>query len=134
MKLRKGHIRTAGGVVYLQPYHPPSYALRNPGWSSRVKDPLEWAKRLFETAVHEFHHIREFQERRPDQLWSKRGDGGKRPVWRYRPEELRAMDATDAALSKVRRSQAAHDEMILELAIQMEARWLKPALKGKRQG
>ena len=131
-ELRRGKVRTAGGMVTLRPYHPPAFALRNPGWHSDLKDPIEWAKRLFETAMHEFHHIREFQERLLFQEWSTRNRGGKLPAWRYRPEEIRAMNATDEALEKLRRSQAKHDELILELAIQMEARWLTPAIQQGR--
>lgn len=134
-KLKAGRVRTDGGCVELQPYHPPAWALRHPGWSSNLKDPIEWARKLFETAIHEFYHIREFQEGgKLFKPWSKRGPGGRRPIHGTRPEEIRAVNATDDALDKIRRNRAEIDDLLIGLAIQMEERWLNPALdaaKGK---
>jgi hypothetical protein len=122
---KKGHVSTDGGYVLMQPYHPPERALRHGGFSANYKDPLNWAQRFFETAIHEFAHVRDFQAGGSRVLpWSRKGDNGRRPAWGKRPEEIRAQNVTDGALDKIKRDRAKVDDLIIELAIQMEEAWV----------
>lgn len=107
---RRGTVQTSGGYVILQPY--------------RSSDALASAERLFETAIHEFAHVKDFQRGGRWVIdWSSPGTGGRRPSWEKRPEEIRAVNATDEALDRLRRRKAYPQDAVIELAVQMEATW-----------
>lgn len=108
--IREGLVRTSGGYVVLQPH--------------RWDDTLTAAERLFEIAIHEFYHVSEYQRGGKFRLkWSEPNYGGRRPAWEKRPEEIRAVNATDEALDRLRRRRAYPQESVIELALQMEAAW-----------
>ena len=102
-------VATDGGAVYLRPRY--------------CTDPVAMAERLFVTAIHEFHHIREFQENKHDVPWS-RVKNGRRPNWEDRPEEVRAMMGATDAMARIRKSPARLarvEEAILKVALALEA-------------
>lgn len=106
-RLKRGWIATNGGYVVMQP--------------RRSSDPLADAERFFETAIHEFAHIADFQRSGVTAMpWSKRSLGGRRPCWERRPEEIRAQNVTDAALAKIATHRVAINDLILSLAVEME--------------
>lgn len=111
-RLRKGWIKTSGGYVVMQPH--------------RSSDPLTDAQRFFETAIHEFAHVYDFQHGGKFALaWSKAGDSGRRPDWAKRPEELRAINRTDDALARLEKQSERKGRItdsIIAMAIQMEAK------------
>ena len=121
---KEGRISTDGGYIVIAPCHAPTGRKTvTTGWWS---DPLNWAQHFFETAIHEFAHVRDYQVGGRDALpWSSRDlKNGRRPPHDFRPEEIRAINTTDEALDKIRRRRGDIDEMILDLAIQMEAAWV----------
>lgn len=110
--VRRGKVATRGGYVVMQPH------VRH--------DPLWAAVDFFETAVHEFAHVHDFQHGGRSALaWSRANSAGRRPRWAKRPEEIRAVNMTDDALARLSKQPArkAHiDEAIIELALQLEAK------------
>ena len=100
-KLRRGKVTTDGGCVILSP---------------RVKsDPLEFALSVFETAIHEFAHIRDHQDGKSFTDYNKR--------WKNRPHERRAVAATQDALAEIDKQKLRKekkDEAILNLALALE--------------
>jgi len=110
-KLKRGHVNTAGGYVVLAPQH--------------MADKLEMALQIFQTAIHEFGHVRDFQSRspRPEEIFGWRG-----VPWQARPIEIFAEDVKDEALTKLARQRerkARLDDLIIDLALQLEDRWGK---------
>lgn len=105
-------IRTAGGYVIMRPH-----MFRHPGY-----DCLKLAEEFFQTAVHEFAHIVQFQTGRFHD-----GEAARfayKMEWKRRPHELDAINRTDAALERLGKQaqrKARIDELVIELAIQMEA-------------
>jgi len=114
-RLKMGWVKTDGGYVVMQPY--------------RCHDRLDSAKRFFETAIHEFAHIYDFQHGgRFSFAWSSRGDAGRLPKWKQRPKEIRAVNRTDDALSHLDKQPERRqriEEDIINLAVQMEAAWIR---------
>lgn len=109
-KLLQGSILTDGGYVHMQPRH--------------LGDSIEAARYFFETAIHEFAHIRDFQQGgRYAMAWSRADAGGRRPKWAKRPEEIRAVNRTDEALELLAKQPERRiriDDAIIGLAIQIE--------------
>jgi hypothetical protein len=101
-------VKTDGGYFQLTIPKP------TPGW-----DFLGLAEQVFKVAMHEWVHIRDYQKGgRWAMPFSSKGAGGRRPLHDRRPEELRAINAVDAAVERgaVRRNQDA----IIALAVEME--------------
>jgi hypothetical protein len=100
-ELRKGRVYTDGGIVILSP---------------RAKhDPLEFAMDLFETAIHEFVHIKDRQDRKSFEEYNKR--------WKNRSHERRAIAATQDAMDRIEKQalrKNKKDDAILNLAIAIE--------------
>jgi hypothetical protein len=94
-------------------------------------DPLKAAEEFFETARHEFGHLRDFQTpgfySRPDSDRLKKN--GKRPAWGTRPEEIRAENYVYDADKKKRGAAWAY-EQILAVAIAIEENQKRKATKG----
>jgi hypothetical protein len=108
-ELKERRVQTSGGYIVMQPYR---------------GEPLASAERFFETAIHEFHHVKEFQEGgKFRHKWSFTDGNGRRPVWEKRPEEIRAVNATDEALGRLRRRKEYPEDAVIALALQMEAKW-----------
>lgn len=84
-------VRTHGGIICMGPMLPGGL------------DPVTTASVFFSTAIHEFVHVREFQEQLAGKVlpWSSRNHSGRRPPHKERPEELRAKIATTAALRRL---------------------------------
>ena len=88
--------------------------LPHPKWPF---DPLEKAERFFDAAIHEWTHIRDFQEHLPI---AQPGPGGRRPPHDSRIEEIRAENAVyDARERGVHRR---HQDAIIALALAFEKR------------
>ena len=78
------------------------------------------ARRVFQLAIHEFVHVRDYQH---GEDFSHRTSLFRRPRWEDRIEEVRACEMTDEALSKLERmtERRAHiDALIKALAQAME--------------
>ena len=75
------------------------------------------ATNFFNTAKHEWGHIRDFQTGESE--WSKRNKGGKRPEWHKRPEEIRAENYVYDSKKKGYNEEDAYEE-IMNLAIELE--------------
>lgn len=81
------------------------------------KEALHSAHDIVSVALHEFSHIRDFQEHASDRH-SKRGANGRRPAWEDRPEEQRAQyREVDARSRQTNRD----DDLELELAEALRA-------------
>ena len=79
-------------------------------------DPLERAERVYRVALHEWQHVKDYQRGRRDNYSSRR-----RPRWRDRPCERRAMAATSDALEREAAGELASREVeILALALWFE--------------
>lgn len=82
-------------------------------------DQLAIARQVFEVAMHEWVHIRDYQAggcwRMP---FASRGPSGRRPRHDRRPEELRAINAVDEALD--RGAVQRYQDVIIALAIEQE--------------
>lgn len=137
-KLKMRPIATCGGYVVMQPLEvrrywneripcdsvPTGFALR----SQSAPDGLAMARRFFETAVHEFAHIVQFQSRTfltgsPAKFAQRSESSGRRSAWSQRPEEIDAVNRTDAALEKLRKQPQRYSriqEEIIGLAMEME--------------
>jgi len=103
---RMAMVDTTGGWIEMQPRH--------------SLDPLRMAGEFFETALHEFAHVLDFQT--GFLPWSRRGPSGRRPAWQNRPEEIRAENAKDAALEKIKKNRLRIDDHILTLAVEIEGK------------
>jgi hypothetical protein len=103
-------ICTDGGYVIMRPHH-----------HMRI-DPLWAAEQFWETAIHEFAHIVQFQS---DKFINGQfARFAYSMEWKRRPHELDAVNRTDAALARLAKQKARKariDDLIIELAIQMEA-------------
>jgi len=78
-------------------------------WSPEIAARM-LARNVYRVAVHEAHHIREYHEGRlgPNIDYSSR--------WSKRPHEVRAMDAEEEALQKLRAgARPAHERAIIAL-------------------
>jgi len=85
-----------------------------PGWDS-----LAVAQSLFEVAMHEWVHIRDYQTGGKWAMpFASRGQGGRRARHDSRPEELRAINAVDDAIAKG--AVVRYQDVIIELAIEHE--------------
>lgn len=101
-------VRTDGGYVTI--------TIPNmQGTDYRSKDAVDLAFAFLRIAAHEFGHIRDMQRGLGLMPWSKAQPGKRRPRWAVRPEEIRAVNYTDDALDKLRRTRAA-DDAVLALA------------------
>ncbi len=101
-KLKKGRVYTDGGCVIMSP--------------RSKSDPLEFALSIFETAIHEFAHIRDRQDGKSFTDYNK--------MWKNRPHERRAVAATQDALNEIEKQKIRKekkDEAILNLAVALEA-------------
>jgi hypothetical protein len=78
-------------------------------------DAITLAERFYETAQHEWAHIKDFQEKRF--MRSPRTKSGRRIKWADRPAEISAMNQVDNA-----KKYSSVDDMILELALYFEKR------------
>lgn len=87
-------------------------------------DPLEMAEIFFKTARHEWAHIEEFQRGgRWTLTCSTKNPGGRRPEWRDRPEEQRAIAACEDADALGRTVEWASGEILaLAQALRVKAR------------
>jgi len=123
--LRKGWVKTDGGYIVLSPRW-----FRDPIWGS-----LNMAEYIFENAMHEFAHIREFIEKDKlskmpfnkevkKKLNELKFSGYNRP-WKFRPHERRAVAATIEAQGRVESDWTLEDKIklqdcILDLAIEID--------------
>jgi hypothetical protein len=129
-KMRR--IQTSGGFIEMQPrIHRRYWNVRVPfedsptGFASKsmsAVDGLASAEDFFKTAVHEFSHIVQFQSGFRNFAVAH---NGRRTKWRMRPEEIDAVNKTDAALQRLdrradRRRQV--DAWIIDFGIQIEER------------
>lgn len=119
---RQRAVLTDGGWIVLQPLWCYRYNTVPDGLlSCTAIDGLATAQRLFETAIHEFAHIIQFQTR--SVRFATRGESGRRPAWGKRPEEIDAINRTDDALSRLKRRPERKreiDNWIIDLGIQIE--------------
>lgn len=83
---------------------------------------LECATHFMNVAIHEFHHVKEYQMRNAgiDLSWSKPSPhSGRRIKHDNRPEEIRAIRAADGAMSENENDKEFQD-LILDLAEEIE--------------
>ena len=82
-------------------------------------DPLYIAEQFYNTALHEWAHIKDFQfSFRPE---FSHLTNGRRPKHNTRPEEIRAFNMVDDAKAKADRGLLkSRDDLILDLAISLE--------------
>lgn len=103
-ELKKGYISTDGGYVILQPL--------------TSCDPLKTATRLFETAIHEFVHIKDMQESAEFRYRDRAT--GKSLQWEDRPHERRTCVGTTAALTRIQKRREQLNDMLIDLGVQIE--------------
>jgi len=90
-------------------------------WASLGWDTLTIAESVFKVAMHEWVHIRDYQA---GGCWAmpfaSRGQGGRRAKHDSRPEELRAINPVDDAVTRgvVQR----HQDLIISLAVEHEGK------------
>jgi hypothetical protein len=85
-------------------------------------DPLKRAENFFQTAVHEWGHIRDYQNGGTWRLpWARKRAGNRRANWGDRPEERRAIRYTTEANERIEKGFVqSPDNAILDLALWLE--------------
>lgn len=82
-------------------------------------DPLQAAQNFVETCLHEWFHVLEYQLMESGYDLEFSSGYQRRPSWKMRPEEIRACQATRAAMKEVNRDEEMIS-MIIELAEVLE--------------
>jgi hypothetical protein len=92
-----------------------SITLPHPKWAGPpvCKSGLDLAAAVWKTARHEWFHVHEEQSQARYKLaFATRSAGGRRCAWRYRPEEMRAMDVETESDRLGRTADAAIDDLM----------------------
>ena len=93
----------------------------DPTWNNR-RDFVKCASSFFETAKHEWSHVKDYQDEKKFNKrleWSRENKNGKRPKWSTRPEEIRAQNYCHNADKKGFTVDNAYEE-VMTLAIEIE--------------
>jgi len=102
--------RSAGGFINV------TLGAWKEGWL--VIDHVSWVMRLFDLAVHEAAHVKDYRDPSRPEFTSRRCWGKRRPNWSDRPEEIRAEEAVQDFEENI--GYEVISEEILNLAIWLE--------------